>query len=97
MRLGSTIAGSVRARGQTAACVMQIAFLAAMVGPKVAAAAAQRALEVLTEDDPDLAAEADTVMADDGEATAGSNGHATGVHGQALSLWTPHELCLSAG
>ena len=80
MKPGRTVAGSVRARGQTAACVLQIAFLAAMVGPKVAAAAAQRALEVLTEDDPDLAAEADTVMADDGQATAGSNGHATGAH-----------------
>ena len=82
--------GSAGARGQTAACVVQIAFLAAMVGPKVAAAAAQRALEVLTEDDPDLAAAADTVMDDDGEATAGSNGLATGVH---FCLWTPLDPC----
>ena len=37
---------------------MQVAFLAAMVGPKVAAAAAQRALEVLAEEDPAVAAEA---------------------------------------
>ncbi|KAL0051641.1 hypothetical protein WJX82_011053 [Trebouxia sp. C0006] len=36
----------------------QVAFLAAMVGPKVAAAAAQRALEVLAEEDPAVAAEA---------------------------------------
>lgn len=33
---------------------VQVAFLAAMVGPKVAAAAAQRALEVLSEDDPSI-------------------------------------------
>lgn len=32
----------------------QVAFLAAMVGPKVAAAAAQRALEVLSEEDPSV-------------------------------------------
>ena len=37
-------------------CVVQVAFLAAMVGPKVAAAAAQRALEVLAEEDPAVAA-----------------------------------------
>ncbi|GMH38909.1 hypothetical protein BSKO_06807 [Bryopsis sp. KO-2023] len=35
----------------------QVAFLAAMVGPKVAAAAAQRALEVLSEEDPAAAQE----------------------------------------
>ena len=35
-----------------------MAFLAAMVGPKVAAASAQRALEVLAEEDPAVAAEA---------------------------------------
>ena len=38
--------------------MLQVAFLAAMVGPKVAAAAAQRALEVLAEEDPVVAAEA---------------------------------------
>jgi hypothetical protein len=36
-----------------------VAFLASMVSPKVAAAAAQRALEVLAEDDPSMLAEAD--------------------------------------
>lgn len=43
---------------------MQVAFLAAMVGPKVAAAAAQRALEVLSEGDPAIAAEAASMEAD---------------------------------
>lgn len=36
-----------------------------MVGPKVAAAAAQRALEVLAEDDPAVAAEAAALEADE--------------------------------
>ena len=36
----------------------QMAFLAAMVGPKVAAAAAQAALESLAEEDPAIAREA---------------------------------------
>jgi hypothetical protein len=35
----------------------QVAFLASVVSPKVAAAAAQRALEALAEDDPAAAAE----------------------------------------
>ncbi|KAL3142735.1 hypothetical protein ABBQ38_003035 [Trebouxia sp. C0009 RCD-2024] len=42
----------------------QVAFLAAMVGPKVAAAAAQRALEVLAEEDPAVAAEAGALHQD---------------------------------
>ena len=39
--------------------VLQVAFLASMVSPKVAAAAAMRALEVLGEDDPEAAAQLD--------------------------------------
>lgn len=37
---------------------MQVSFLAALVGPRVAAAAAGRALEVIAEEDPAIAAEA---------------------------------------
>ena len=43
-----------------------------MVGPKVAAAAAQRALEVLAEEDPAIVAEADALQKDstqDGQAS----------------------------
>lgn len=49
----------------------QVAFLAAMVGPKVAAAAAQRALEVLAEEDPAVAAEAAALQqaTEDGQAS----------------------------
>lgn len=41
-----------------------MAFLAAVVGPKVAAASAQRALEVLAEEDPAVAAEAAVLQQD---------------------------------
>ena len=47
--------------------MMQMAFLAAMVGPRVAAAAAQAALEALAAEDPAAAQEAgdgDTQMSD---------------------------------
>ena len=61
----------------------QVAFLAAMVGPKVAAAAAQRALEVLAEEDPAVAAEAAALQegapdAQDRDNKAGGNSAAPG-------------------
>ena len=43
---------------------LQVSFLAAMVGPRVAAAAAARALEVLAEEDPAIAAEAAALESD---------------------------------
>lgn len=48
----------LQSNGLSQAHGVQVAFLAAMVGPKVAAAAAQKALEVLSEEDPAIAAEA---------------------------------------
>lgn len=47
-----------------AMCMCQVAFLASMVSPKVAAAAAQKALEVLGEEDPCILAEADYLEED---------------------------------
>ena len=44
-------------------CPVQMAFLTAMVGPKVAAAAAQAALESLTAEDPSIGHEAAAGMA----------------------------------
>ena len=62
--------------------MVQVAFLAAMVGPKVAAAAAQRALEVLAEEDPAVAAEAAALdaAAQDKEQTDQDRSAEPGVH-----------------
>ena len=70
-----------------------MSFLAAMVGPKIASAAAQRALEVLAEEDAAAAAAvaaeaeggggqgggADAAMPDAGAPKNGENGPADGV------------------
>ena len=48
----------------------QVAFLASMVSPKVAAAAAMRALEVLGEDDPEAAAQLDYITLEPEEPAA---------------------------
>ena len=58
---------------------MQVAFLAAMVGPKVAAAAAQRALEVLGEEDPAVAAEA-AALKQDATTTPNDRSESPGMH-----------------
>lgn len=58
-------------------CGLQVAFLAAMVGPKVAAAAAQRALEVLAEEDPAVAAEAAALDANEQQQADGQPGQDT--------------------
>lgn len=63
-------------------CNAQVAFLAAMVGPKVAAASAQRALEVLAEEDPAVAAEAAALQqgaAQNGQGPSGRSA-APGLH-----------------
>lgn len=53
-----------------------------MVGPKVAAASAQRALEVLAEEDPAVAAEAAALQQDAAQNGQGPSGRsaAPGVH-----------------
>ncbi len=62
---------------------VQVAFLASMVSPKVAAAAAARALEVLGEDDPAVLAEAEYINEDEenGEGTADGDAEKGGTSG----------------
>jgi hypothetical protein len=55
---------------------LQVSFLANMVGPKIAAAAAQRALEVLAEED---AAAAEAVAAQAAQAHGGAGVEANGA------------------
>ena len=64
---------------------VQVAFLASMVSPKVAAAAAARALEVLGEDDPAVLAEAEYINEDEenGEGTADGDAEQGGTSGAA--------------
>lgn len=60
-----------------------------MVGPKVAAAAAQRALEVLAEEDPAIAAEAADLQqetAQDGQSPPDRSA-APGLHTQCMHAW----------
>ena len=58
---------------------LQVAFLASVGGPKVAAAAAQAALEALGEDDPGAAAELEYLEGVRAEAAAGAEGSAGGA------------------
>ena len=69
-----------------------MAFLAAMVGPKVAAASAQRALEVLAEEDPAVAAEAAALQQDAAQNGQGpaDGGAAPGLHTQHTTLVNMH-------
>ena len=75
-----------------------------MVGPKVAAAAAQRALEVLAEDDPAVAAEAAAREADEqqqqnGQADQDTSAAPGRVHGccmQSSSVHDSQHFCLTA-
>lgn len=72
----------------------QVAFLAAMVGPKVAAAAAQRALEVLAEEDPAVAAEAGALHQDtaqDGQPSPDRSA-APGLHPTCLLAHMHHAM-----
>lgn len=64
---------------------VQVAFLASMVSPKVAAAAAARALEVLGEDDPAVLAEAEYINEDEEkmEGTAAGDAEKGGTSGAA--------------
>lgn len=62
----------------------QVAFLALMVGPRVAAAAAQRALEVLSEEEPSAAAEASELQRD-GAMLVGAAPSATRVRAAAAA------------
>ncbi len=69
-------------------CIVQVAFLAAMVGPKVAAAAAQRALEVLAAEDPAVAAEAAALdaAAQDKEQTDQDRSAEPGLHSMVMHV-----------
>ena len=63
-----------------------------MVGPKVAAASAQRALEVLAEEDPAVAAEAAALQQDVAQNGQGSadRSAAPGLHTQHSSIYICH-------
>lgn len=74
VQLTRTAAHRLRSAG-ILLCV-QVSFLANMVGPKIAAAAAQRALEVLAEED---AAAAAAVSAEAAQPNGGAEGEANGA------------------
>ena len=66
-----------------------------MVGPKVAAAAAQRALEVLAEEDPAVAAEAAALQEGEanGQAQDGKKAERSAAPGQDLDHAEQAHLC----